>query len=80
MIFTFALAFLQFVHAFGVTESGTFRFLPVMPPPLPDGPARSCFMVGDVVELDPVLPVEVSPADDWGGSMSMGPEHSTATR
>ena len=66
MIVTFALAFLQFVQAFGVTESGTFRFLPVMLPPLPDGPALSCFMVGDVVESDPAYPLEVLPVDDWG--------------
>ena len=30
-LLTFALAFLQFVQAFGVTESGTFRLLPVVP-------------------------------------------------
>lgn len=32
---TLALAFLQFVQAFGVTESGTFRFLPVLPLEVP---------------------------------------------
>ena len=86
MICTLALAFLQFVQAFGVIESGTFRFLPVMLPPPPDGPARSCCMVGDVVGSDPVFPVEALPADDWGGSRSMVPKfsryfgHSTTNR
>jgi hypothetical protein len=34
-LLTFALAFLQFVQAFGVTESGTFRLLPVVPLAVP---------------------------------------------
>ena len=34
---TLALAFLQFVQALGVTESGAFRLLPVLFPPLVAG-------------------------------------------
>ncbi len=64
---TFALAFLQFVQAFGVTESGTFRFLPVVLPPLP-----WCLIVGEKADSEPVFPVEVFPADESGApSVSM---------
>ena len=51
---TFARAFLQLVHAFGVTESGTFRRRPPTPPP-PDARAGACVSAGSTsasVEVD----------------------------
>ncbi len=62
---TFALALLQFVQAFGVTESGTLRFLPVMLPPLPDSPV-CCLEADDVADSEPVFPVDVLPVDESG--------------
>lgn len=62
---TLALAFLQFVQAFGVTDSGTFRFLPwpLLVPGLARVASESADLpveVGSVMDDDPTSSMELS--------------------